>query len=301
MNKTKIQNKIIESLKENYSKYRLINVKAENALQESMRKYGQLSPVVISETEKKSEYEIIDGFKRLRAARNLGYEELKTVLIEVGQNAIKVAIIQLNWIEKSVDDFEEALILHSLFHEDGLTQVEISKLFNRHKSWVSRRISLVEQLSNEVQDQIKLGLITITAGRILTKLPRGNQESALATIQKYGLSSRETEKLVTQLLSRPKHEHRAILNNPIDILNGRCKSEKEKKQLEYNSGTQLEKKLTQFVSFCGNLIYTFSKNETVNLSEQEKVDISIALEKSTEQAKQVMDCFVKVNLTIKNN
>ena len=43
---------------------------------------------------------------------------------------------------------EEALVVHSLSHEDGLSQGEIAVLLGRHKSWVCRRLSLVERLSD---------------------------------------------------------------------------------------------------------------------------------------------------------
>ncbi len=45
-----------------------------------------------------------------------------------------------NWTAKSVTEFEEALIVRSLYREDQLKQIEIAVLLERHKSWVSRRI-----------------------------------------------------------------------------------------------------------------------------------------------------------------
>jgi len=44
---------------------------------------------------------------------------------------------------------EEAWIVHSLARDDSLSQQQMAKLFGRHKSWVSRRLALVERLCPE--------------------------------------------------------------------------------------------------------------------------------------------------------
>jgi hypothetical protein len=79
--------------------------------------------------------------------------------------------------------------------------VEISKLLNRHKSWVSRRISLISRLDEEVINHIKLDLISISIGRELMRLPRGNQEKVMNIVINQNLSCIETNKLVDDLLT----------------------------------------------------------------------------------------------------
>jgi len=67
------------------------------------------------------------------------------------------------------------MILQSLHRDDGLSQIEIATLLGRDKSWVSRRISLIERLADEVRRHLELGLISASVGRELARLPRGNQ------------------------------------------------------------------------------------------------------------------------------
>ncbi len=83
-------------------------------------------------------------------------------------------------------------------------QLEIATLVGRNKSWVSRRLSLIERLSEELQDEIRLGLLSVNVGRELAKLPRGNQMAAAEAVLKHRLSIREVEKLITHLLCRPR-------------------------------------------------------------------------------------------------
>jgi len=213
---------LLEDIGDRYGELRIIAPQADASICKSIEKYGQLSPVVVC-LEKEKGYELIDGFKRLRAARRLdGVKSLKAISLDAGNHAGKAAILQLNWACKSISDMEEAMVVHSLFREDSLTQVEIAVLLDRHKSWVCRRVALVERLCDEVKSHLKLGLITVSIGREVAKLPRGNQEAALLSIQKHRLTRRQTEKLVSLLLSRPKHEHENMLRCPDEVLNENC-------------------------------------------------------------------------------
>ena len=63
----------------------------------SMEKYGQMTPVVVSRMER-GHYELLDGFKRLRAGRALSLPGLNARILNLGIRAGKVAVMQLNWI-----------------------------------------------------------------------------------------------------------------------------------------------------------------------------------------------------------
>jgi len=209
----------VSEIGEIYGAYRIVNPRTDAAMVKSMRKYGQISPVVC--VKGKDGTELIDGFKRLRACRSLNQTTLRVKTMEVSGRVCKAAILQLNWSGKSINEMEEALVVQSLYREDGLTQVEIATLLGRDKSWVSRRISLIEQLSEQVQEDIRLGLISVMTGRDLAKLPRGNQKEAADALLKRRYTTREAAKLIGYLLSRPRWEYSAILTNPWEIVEPR--------------------------------------------------------------------------------
>jgi ParB-like chromosome segregation protein Spo0J len=192
---------------------RISDPAAEQTILLSMRKYGQLTPVVVYQPAPGAA-ELVDGFKRLRAGRQLGLKELKVRSLVGPLRAGKVAMLQLNHVGRSIRGMEEALVVHSLCHEDGLTQVEIALLLGRHKSWVCRRLALIERLSDEAQQSIRLGLLPASLGAELARLQRCNQEGLLAAIGKHRLTWRETRQVVAALLSKPKHTYEAILRNP---------------------------------------------------------------------------------------
>ena len=206
----------VSEIGERYGAFRIVNPRADAAMVKSIRKYGQMSSVVCVKAE--SGYELIDGFKRLRACRRLNKATLRVKTMEVSGRVCKAAIIQLNWSGRSINEMEEAMVVQSLHREDRLPQIEIAVLLGRHKSWVSRRISLIERLSEEVQEDIRLGLISVITGWELAKLPRGNQKDAADAIVKRRYTTREAAKLIGYLLSRPGWEYSAILASPWEIV-----------------------------------------------------------------------------------
>lgn len=193
-----------------YSNLRVVFPRSEQQMFRSLKNHGQISPVIVT-TNGENQYELIDGFKRYRAGEKLGWDNLKTRIVDLGERADKAAMLQLNWTAKSVTEFEEALIVRSLYREDQLKQTEIAALLERHKSWVSRRISLIERLGKEIQSEIQLGLVPISVGRELAKLPYGNQKKSLDTIRKHRLTCREAEKLVGALLESHPSTHESVL------------------------------------------------------------------------------------------
>ncbi len=207
----------ITAIGERFQGLRIVDPSAERTILNSMRQYGQLTPVVICRLEAGQD-ELLDGFKRLRAARSLAMGELAVSRLEMGPRGCKAAILQLNRVGRSISSMEEALVVHSLCHDDGLSQVEIAGLLGRHKSWVSRRVALIARLSDEAQERIRLGLLPPSLGAELARLQRCNQLQVLECIKTHHLAWRETRKVVSAVLSRLPSYWPLLLHDPRTVL-----------------------------------------------------------------------------------
>jgi len=187
----------LSELGETLSSLRLCSEAAWQAMQRSLSERGQLTPVLCYRTA--SSLEVFDGFKRLRAARALGWPSLRVERIATDAVEAKLSLWQVNE-GHGLSEIEEAWLLRALHRDDGLPQYEIARRLGRHKSWVSRRLMLAECLSDEVEAQVRLGLLSVTVARELCRLPRGNQDETAKTVLHQGLTTRQTLRLVESLL-----------------------------------------------------------------------------------------------------
>jgi len=184
-----------EEIGEHYGRYRLHLPEAERAMARSLERYGQLSPVVVCR--RQDRYELIDGFKRLGAVRHLvEIEYLSARVMEADERSAKAAIYGLNRAGGRTRELEEAWIIHALVREDGMSQVEVAELLGRHKSWVCRRLALIERLSSKARDDLRVGLLSPTAARQIVRLPQGNQGEVLDAARREALSGAELAGIV---------------------------------------------------------------------------------------------------------
>src|SRR5262249_51270969 len=202
----------VDQLGLNYRRDRLPDPEAEAALVGSLRRYGQLTPLVVCP--RQETHESLDGFKRLSAGRTLGWRTLAARIWEADERAAKAAIYGLNQTGRRTQEWEDAWIIHALIRDDGLTQVAVAELLGRHKSWVCRRLALVGKLADAARDDLRLGLLSATAARALVRLPAGNQPEVLATFLSDELTAAELEGVVDLLDAAPGHPLRDIAGIP---------------------------------------------------------------------------------------
>jgi ParB-like chromosome segregation protein Spo0J len=204
-----------EEIGEHYGRYRLHLPEAERAMARSLERYGQLSPVVVCR--RPDRYELIDGFKRLGAARRLvQLESLAARLLEADERSAKAG---LNRAGGRTRELEEAWIIHALVRDDGMSQVEVAELLGRHKSWVCRRLALIERLGSKARDDLRVGLLSPTAARQIVRLPEGNQGEVLDAARREALAGAELTGLVDLWLGcATASQQQYILAHPREAL-----------------------------------------------------------------------------------
>jgi ParB-like chromosome segregation protein Spo0J len=206
----------LDLLGQAYRRYRLADADAEAAMAGSLRRWGQLAAVMACVRQQK--FEVLDGFKRLAAARQVGMTSLSVRVLEVDDREAKAAILSLNRGQRATRELEEAWIVQALVREDGLTQVETGQLLGRHKSWVCRRLALLERLSEAVKEDMRLGLVGPALARQLTRLPTGNQEALLALTRRETLSAQEVSGVIGLLEAASDEQAAFVLARPREAL-----------------------------------------------------------------------------------
>lgn len=207
----------IEEFDLSLSGMRIMNPDWVSRVQSSMWLHGQLQPVIAREHE--GRYQIIDGLKRYYVAMDLMIKTLQCQVLDIDLQQAKLLILSYNRPRQSMEVWEEAMVLEDLLRTHNLSQRSLSTLTGYSRSWVSRRLSMIGKIDEEVASEIRMGVLTSSQARALIKLPRGNQMDVARVIVDLGLSSRESDRLVNAFLkAEDEDQQRDILNHSEHII-----------------------------------------------------------------------------------
>lgn len=213
----------LDKLDRSLGRLRQVPQAAVQSKMASLRSKGQLSPLVAAEQD--GVLVLIDGFVRHQAATRLGLESLLVEVIQVSPLQMKAQLYLRNQ-ERGLQLFEECRLVQELFDVDGLNQVEIGDLLERHKSWVCRRLALYRDLSPHLIEDLSLGLLGPGSLRRLALLPARNQEKLVAVARRDELSPRDTSTLVELWRhTRDPQAHQYLLDSPREAIS-RARGEK---------------------------------------------------------------------------
>ena len=163
------------------------------------------------------EYELIDGFKRLERWRASGIPEVPVVL-ETAVSGLeqKVALLEANRPPRTLTPMDEARVVQSMRHDDGLGPKGIAHVLGRKLSWVITRLTLAERLNEEVARRVDTGTVGVTLAHALCALDDDAQEAVCEAIEGHGLKGQEALALVSAYRTcEHAEERRALLSDPL--------------------------------------------------------------------------------------
>jgi len=167
----------IVHLKLSYRHIRVQNKRAVIRMADAMANYGQVMPILVVSSEL-PRYTLIDGYLRVAAARRLGKDTLLAHIFN-GDEKQALCHVLIKSGERKWDIFEQAGLIQELYRRHELSQREIARLLCKDQSWVSRRLTLLESLPEQVIKSVKRGNISSwAASRVLTPMARANCDHA---------------------------------------------------------------------------------------------------------------------------
>lgn len=161
-------------------------------LAESIRAQGIIQPVIVRERGL-SQYELIAGERRWRAARLAGLTEVPAVIKSINDEAaLAIGLIE-NIQRENLNPIEEAQGLKRLVEEFGLTHETVAKAVGRSRSSISNSLRLL-CLPEPVQDMLFQKKLEMGHARALLSLPVVEQLELAQKAVKNGWSVREVER-----------------------------------------------------------------------------------------------------------
>jgi ParB family chromosome partitioning protein len=267
---------------------RIMNMDRILQVEKSMRVHGQLQAVVARVHD--GGIQLIDGFKRLYAAEDLMMETLQCHLLEIDLSQAKVLLLSYNRPHQSMEVLEEALVLKDLLKTHELDQRRLARLTGYSRSWVSRRLSLVDKMNEEVSAEIRMGTLTSSHARALIRLPRCNQGEVARMMTSYHLTSRQSDALVDAFLkARDEDEQRHLLTHPECVFEHTAPvSEEEVYDTRLSDyGNELMRSICEALLGLEHLLPLLEDQRQGLLKESEKVIITPFLQKTAGYLRQL--------------
>lgn len=142
-----------------YEGLRVRRPERERRLLSSLAEKGQQVPVVVVALPGEPDrYVLIDGYKRVRALRKLGGDTVRVTVWEMEESEALVLDRSMRTAEAETA-LEQGWLLRELHDHFRLGLEELAVRFDRSVSWVSRRLALVKELPDSIQQWVRDGKI----------------------------------------------------------------------------------------------------------------------------------------------
>jgi hypothetical protein len=166
----------VSSLVLRYAHTRIVRSKALNMMANSIERFGQINPVII--VIEGSLLILIDGYLRVQAFKRLGRETIQADICHEGELKALFGLLSRSG-ERQWEAVEQAWIMRDIKDRFACSASEIARSIGHDLSWVSRRLSLIEGLSDDILQAVCQGHVsTWTATRVLVPLARANPSHA---------------------------------------------------------------------------------------------------------------------------
>ena len=216
-----------------YAGLRRRDGRREKTLVGSLSASGQQTPVVVVRGES-GRYVLVDGYKRVRAVQRLKFVRVSAGLWELGV-VYGLMLAQLIRASESDSSLEQGWLLKELHERFGLPAGELARRFDKSQSWVSRRLALVNELPEAVQELVRNGeLAAHAAMKHLVPLARAKNEWCLQlapVLAGHGLSSRQVGVLCAAFAAASDESRRLILADPLLVLRAEAEAKRPKDKL----------------------------------------------------------------------
>ena len=168
------------------------NEESIEELAESINALGIIQPVTVRKLGK-SQYQLVSGERRLRAAKSLGFKAIPAfVTIANDKETLEMALVE-NIQRKDLDPIEIALSFQRLVEEINLTQNQLSQRVGKKRSTIANYMRLLK-LDPIIQTGIRDGFLTMGHGRALINIDKTEKQLEIyEKIVAQSLSVRETE------------------------------------------------------------------------------------------------------------
>ena len=168
-------------------------------LADSIRRHGILQPLSVRRVG--SNYELIAGERRLRAAQIAGLTELPCLVLKMDDKESGVAAMVENLQRQDLDYIEEAVGISRLLEGWDMSQEQVARLLGKSQSAIANKLRILRH-SDIVLATLRQANLSERHARALLKLTTDEQKlTAIAEIVRQNMSVARAESYIDSLLS----------------------------------------------------------------------------------------------------
>ncbi|MCB1050256.1 MAG: ParB/RepB/Spo0J family partition protein [Acidobacteria bacterium] len=170
-------------------------------LAQSIRANGVIQPLVV--TKRGSQYVLIAGERRWRAAQLAGFDKIPAVIRDTPEGEMLTLALIENIQRQELNPVEEALAYKNLIEKNGFTQETLATQLGKSRTTISNTVRLLK-LPQNVQDMIEDGSLSFGHAKCLMGLSGNERIDQMA--QKCVQNQWSVRELERQLIkeSKPK-------------------------------------------------------------------------------------------------
>ena len=228
---------------------RVFDEEALEELSESIKRYGVIQPIIV--TNKEKYYEIVAGERRWRAAKKAGITEIPAIVRDDDERKNKEIALIENIQREDLNPIEKAKGLRALMDEYGMTQQELADTIGKSRSGIANTVRLLN-LDERVIDLALQGKLSEGHCKALMAVDDKDKQYDMALyIIESGDTVREAEKkmAVRKKMKKKDQKYEAIYRDIENRFQGffgtkvkvDAKQNKGKIIIEYTSNDDLSR------------------------------------------------------------
>lgn len=145
-------------------------------LAESVRKVGVILPLSLRRSGER--FEVVDGHRRLEAARLAGLSVVPCVIGDGDDESTEKARLHANIFREDVNAVDEARYMGRLLEKHGYSLADLVRACGKSESYVQGRLAILE-FDTELQAAVEVGKISVSVARELARVDEAEERRRL--------------------------------------------------------------------------------------------------------------------------
>ncbi len=193
----------------------------------TIESYGLLMPIIAME-KKEGPLVVLRGDNELAVLKDMSVERADVFVTTMrNDNDVGKMILLLSSMQKETNQVSEGLVLKEIVDAGKYSQKHLAIQLAKSESWVSKRLSLAERLSESVSAMVLNKELSCSAAQNIARIPKSRQLEFALNIRSVNMSKSNVEKLVSAYTARnaPDSFRETIIRDPslaLDLIGERA-------------------------------------------------------------------------------